>query len=99
MYKLELLGVKEFSWDKGGTVRAGDYIFPVEKEKKILNWEQDFLYNTEEYQQLTVSVSDRMSCTILKCRWCYIIVLIATQNVRRKVMIHKRNFMQNYNRY
>jgi len=26
-YKLDLMGVQEVSWDKGGTVRAGDYNF------------------------------------------------------------------------
>jgi hypothetical protein len=26
-YKLDLLGVQEVRWDKGGIVRAGDYIF------------------------------------------------------------------------
>jgi hypothetical protein len=26
-YKLDLLGVQEVRWDKGGTVRAGDYNF------------------------------------------------------------------------
>ena len=26
-YKLDLVGVQEVSWDKGGTVRAGDYNF------------------------------------------------------------------------
>jgi hypothetical protein len=31
-------------------VRARDFFFK-EKEMKIVNWEQDFLYNTE-YQQL-----------------------------------------------
>jgi hypothetical protein len=46
----------------------------MEKEKKIVNWKQDFLYNLEEYQQLVVSVSDRMSGTILRCRWCNIVL-------------------------
>jgi exonuclease III len=32
-YKLDLVGVQEVRWDKGGTVRAGDYIFSMEKEK------------------------------------------------------------------
>jgi len=41
-YKLDLVGVQEVRWDKGGTVRAGDYIFSVEKKKKIINWEQFF---------------------------------------------------------
>jgi len=26
-YKLNLVSVQEVRWDKGGTVRAGDYIF------------------------------------------------------------------------
>ena len=26
-YKLDLVGVQEVRWDKGGTVRAGDYNF------------------------------------------------------------------------
>jgi exonuclease III len=26
-YKLDVVGVQEFRWDKGGTVRAGDYDF------------------------------------------------------------------------
>ena len=36
----------------GGTVRTGDYIFPMEKKTKLVNWEQNFLYITEYYQQL-----------------------------------------------
>ena len=30
-----------------GTVRAGDYVFSMEKETKIINGEQDFLYITK----------------------------------------------------
>jgi len=30
-YKLNLVGVQEVRWDKGGTVRAGDYNFFYEK--------------------------------------------------------------------
>jgi exonuclease III len=41
-YKLDLLGVQEVRWDKGGTVRAGDYFFSMEKEIQIINWEEDF---------------------------------------------------------
>jgi len=52
-YKLDLVGVQEVRWEKGGMVRAGDYsFFSMEKEMKIVNWEQDFLYTKEEYQQL-----------------------------------------------
>jgi hypothetical protein len=46
-YKLDLVGVQDVRWDKGGTVRAGDYICFYGNKKKIINWEQDFLYTME----------------------------------------------------
>ena len=46
-YKLDLVGVQEVRWDKGGSVRTGDYIFSTEKEMKIIKWEQNVLYTTE----------------------------------------------------
>ena len=46
-YKLDLVGMQEVRWDKGGTVRAGNIIFSIEKEMKIVRCEQDFLYTTE----------------------------------------------------
>jgi len=36
-YQLGLVGVQEIRWDKGGTVRAGDYNFFYGKEMKIIN--------------------------------------------------------------
>ena len=42
VHKLDLVGVWDVRWDKGGTLRAGDYIFTMVKEAKIINWEQDF---------------------------------------------------------
>jgi hypothetical protein len=36
-YTLDLVGVQEVRWDKGGKVKAGDYIFSLEKETKIIN--------------------------------------------------------------
>jgi len=51
-YNLDLVGWQDVRWDKGGTVRTGDYIFSMEKETNIINWEQSFLYTTEYYQQL-----------------------------------------------
>jgi hypothetical protein len=48
-YKLDLVGV-QVRWDKGGTVRAGDFNFFYGKES--VNWEQDFLHTTENYKQL-----------------------------------------------
>ncbi len=41
-YKLYLVGVQKVRWDKGSTVRAGVYNFYMEKEMKIINWEQYF---------------------------------------------------------
>jgi hypothetical protein len=46
-FKLNLLAVQRAKWKKGGTVRARNYIFSMEKERKIINWEQDILFNTE----------------------------------------------------
>jgi len=39
-YKLDVVGVQEVRWDKGGTVRAGEYNFFSGKETRIINWEQ-----------------------------------------------------------
>ena len=46
-YKLDLVGVQEDRWDTGGTVRQGPIILSIEKEMKIISWEQDFLYTEE----------------------------------------------------
>jgi exonuclease III len=45
--KLDLVGVQEVSWDRGVAVREEDYNFFIEKEKRIINLEQDFWYITE----------------------------------------------------
>jgi exonuclease III len=46
-YKLDLAGVQEVRWNKGGTVKAGDYsFFSMGKEMKIISWEKGFLYIT-----------------------------------------------------
>ena len=47
--KLDLEGVQEVRWDRGVTVRAGDYNFYMENGTKIVNWKQDVLYTTEQY--------------------------------------------------
>ena len=41
-YKLDIVGEQEVRWDEGGTVRARDYNFSMEKKMKIISWEQDF---------------------------------------------------------
>ena len=46
-YKLDLVGVQEVRWDKGGTVRAGDYIFFFGKRKENHQLGTGILYTTE----------------------------------------------------
>jgi hypothetical protein len=46
-YKLDLLGIQEFRWDEGGTIRAEYCNFYYVKKRKIIKWEQDFLYTTK----------------------------------------------------
>ena len=46
-HKLDLVGVQDVRWNKGGTVRAGGYNLFYGKETNIVNWEQNVLYTTE----------------------------------------------------
>jgi len=46
-YKLDLVGVQEVRWDKGVSVRAGDYSFFYGKGNENHQLEQDFLYTKE----------------------------------------------------
>jgi hypothetical protein len=41
------LGVLKIRLGKRGTVKAGDIIFSIEEESKIINWEQNFWYTNE----------------------------------------------------
>jgi len=52
MYKLDLVGVQEVSWDKGGTIRAGNYICFYGKGNKNHRLGTGFLYTMEEYHLL-----------------------------------------------
>jgi hypothetical protein len=36
-YKLDLVGVQEVRWDKGGTGPAGEHTFSMEREMRIMN--------------------------------------------------------------
>jgi len=44
-YKLDLVGVQEVTWDKRGTVRAGDYIFIYGKRNSNHQLGQGCLYS------------------------------------------------------
>jgi hypothetical protein len=42
------VGAPEVKWDKGGTVKTGGfYSFSMEKETKIIIWEQNFVYTAQ----------------------------------------------------
>jgi hypothetical protein len=95
-YKLDLVSVQEVRWDKGGTVRAGDYTFFYGKGN-----ESDQLGTSCFVRQRIVSaikrvkfVSDRMSYMVLRGRWCNIIVLNAhapTEEQRADSTVSMRN--------
>jgi exonuclease III len=47
-YKLDLVGVQEVRWDKGGTVRAGDYTFFYGKGNESHQFGTGFCLYTRE---------------------------------------------------
>ena len=68
------MGITEFGWNKGDTVRPGDYNFIYGKGNK--NHElgtRHSVYHTIVSAVTTVeSVSDRMSYVVMKGHWCNI---------------------------
>jgi len=58
-YKLGLVGVQDFGWNKGGTVRKGEYILYMEKGNKYHQLGTVFFLYTTEY---SVSSSEDKVC-------------------------------------
>ena len=75
-YKLDFVGVQEVRWDREGTVRAGDYIFSMEKGKENHQLGTGLFVNQRIVSEVKrVEFSDRMSHVVLRGRWCNIIIL------------------------
>ena len=61
MYKLEVVGIQEVKWDKGGIVRARDYILSTEKGTRSSIGNRTFVQHRILTPVKTAqSVSDRM---------------------------------------
>jgi len=100
IYKLPLMGVQMFRWDKGGTVKVGDYIFSMEMKRKSSIRSKIFVHRRIVPAVKTAEfVSDRMSYIVLGDRWCNIVVLNVLASSKEKVIIQKRVFMQNQCRF
>jgi hypothetical protein len=75
-YKLDLVGVEEVWWDKGGPVRAADYNFFYEQGTDNHQLETGLFTHHRIAAAVTrvEYVSNRVSYTVLRSRWCNIIV-------------------------
>jgi hypothetical protein len=76
-YKLDLVGVQKVRWDRGGTEPSGEYTFFYGKGNKNHALNTGFFVHKGIISAVKriEFVSDRMSCIILRGRWCDIIVL------------------------
>ena len=90
------MGVQEVRWDKGGTVRAGDYIFFYGKGKENHQLGTGFFvhHRIESALKTVEFVSDKTSHTVPKGRWCNVIVLNAHAARKKKTDDSEDSFMR-----
>ena len=76
-YKLDLVGLQEVRWDKGGTVGAGDYNYLYGKGNENHQLGTGFFVHQRRASAVkrVEFVSDRLSYIDLRGRWCKIRVL------------------------
>jgi len=76
IYKLDLVGIQEVRWDKGGVVSAGDFNVFYGKERKNQLGTGLFVHHRIASAVTTVEIlNDKVSYTVLRGRWCNFIVL------------------------
>jgi hypothetical protein len=76
-YKFDLVGGREFRWDKGGTEPADSYTFFYVNGNAYHNLGTGFFVHKGPVSAIrrVEFVGDRMSYLTLRDRWCNIIVL------------------------
>jgi hypothetical protein len=76
-YKLDLFGVQEVTWEKGGTEWAEAYIFFYEEGKQDHQSDTEFFIHKRFISAIwrVEFINDRMLYIILRGCWCNIIIL------------------------
>jgi len=94
------VGVQEVAWDKGGTVRAGAYIF-LWKRNENHKLGTGFLVHHRIISAVkrVEFVSERVSYIVLRGRCCNIIVLNVHAPSKEKSDDSKDSFMRNWSRF